>query len=579
MSTDAVDYIESKGLSCKPSNNPDWLLVEVCPFCGDDGWHFHISNTTSVFGCFKCDAKGNLYTLKSHFGDAQHVQSVAQLYHTEVKLVVPDQTLAQQLFANLLRDDEVRRYLLSRGIQEQSWYEFVLGVEQTPDGCKWLALPYFEDDKLVNIKFRTLADKKRMRLLPGCAKPLYNVDALRQAHQAIVTEGELDCISVWQCKLGIPVVSLPLGAKAFHQKHYDKLVGLEKLYLNLDNDIDGQTKAPNIAQRLGAERCFSVVTTPEKDANAFLLHHDARDYKQLVDNAEPYGSAMVVDLTTTLEQLEEQFFQAGTIESGLPWPWQKLTHRVGKMEPGDLIGVQGIPGVGKTNFVLNVLYHLVTQYNKPCLIYCLEMPLHRLAKRLVCLHRGVPTDELKFEDIQMTKVDLHSCPLYFVEPTVNIDIEIARDTIEYAVRRFGVEVAMFDNISLLGRDLKHIGQETALVSAASKQFRLLAQTLSVVIIVVVQPRKVSLRMIPTMMDARQSSLIPADVDTFLSLWRKPVHLPDKIVTDDEIADEEQASFEPTTVVRIAKARYKAGGSCILDYDGACAKFLEPEDSN
>lgn len=69
---DAERYLDQKGIDY--DTRGDELLVD-CFFGGCDEHspphhhHLYINNSTGRYLCFKCGAKGNLTTLKRHFGD------------------------------------------------------------------------------------------------------------------------------------------------------------------------------------------------------------------------------------------------------------------------------------------------------------------------------------------------------------------------------------------------------------------------------------------------------------------------------------------------------------------------------
>jgi len=108
------------------------------------------------------------------------------------------------------------------------------------------------------------------------------------------------------------------------------------------------------------------------------------------------------------------------------------------------------------------------------------------------------------------------------------------------------------------------------VGVTIREFKLLAEDEGIPIFVVVHPRKIDQNTkgqfkIPTMMDLRDSGMIPADADFVIVFHRK------RIRTDEET---EQAQFDDNVLVRVEKARYESGGDSYLKYHGEKSLYVE-----
>ena len=68
---------------------------------------------------------------------------------------------------------------------------------------------------------------------------------------------------------------------------------------------------------------------------------------------------------------------------------------------GELITIAGRPGVGKTDFVLNIAKNILLNQNKPVAIFSLEMRILQLYSKMICLHSGI--SERKLERGDLTK--------------------------------------------------------------------------------------------------------------------------------------------------------------------------------
>src|SRR5689334_338392 len=105
--------------------------------------------------------------------------------------------------------------LEARGIELETAVQ--LGVESSPKPGFDIRIPYLQQGRRVNWKYRTLAGEKRFMQEAGGRKCFWNYDVIADgtlaAEPLIITEGELDAIITIQC--GYPrTISVPDGAPA-----------------------------------------------------------------------------------------------------------------------------------------------------------------------------------------------------------------------------------------------------------------------------------------------------------------------------------------------------------------------------
>src|SRR6266542_880985 len=119
------------------------------------------------------------------------------------------------------RDGRVISYLASRGLTEQVAEGFHLGL--VPAGEDWagrLSIPYMTPNGCVDIKYRAMdASSPKYGKEPDVGAHLFNARVLKDAQQVVLTEGELDALTV-QAYCGIPAVGYP-GADAWSDANTD----------------------------------------------------------------------------------------------------------------------------------------------------------------------------------------------------------------------------------------------------------------------------------------------------------------------------------------------------------------------
>jgi len=558
-----IEFLEAHNLNYKSSGYKE-IVIEYCHHCGDDTFHVYMDRELGLYHCKKCSSSGNLWTLKRLMGTVDLVTSVSEILSTQESAEAINENVVEQYISALMSNGHALNWLLNRGFTKETIRRFRLGLIE--DGMtSWLAIPYYKDGLLVNIKHRLLPPhEKSFRLLPEHETPLFNIDNLNISTPVYVTEGELDAIMLVQQGYE-NAVSIPLGAGTFLTEHFDALVVCKRIYLCYDSDVEGKKGAISAAERLGPERCF-YIKLPTKDINDFFLKHTKADFEAIIAESKTVGRSTVLSLSQVFHELDISR-SSKAIGDDIRFPWQNVDKIVGALEPGWLIVLQAVPKIGKTTFCLNTCYS-ISETGKPCLLFCLEMNPIRLLERAISGVRGKRVKDLTDVDIMMAKAQMCKLPLYFGH-TSDITPQKIYETIRYAVRRFGIRLVVFDHLHFLCRDVNH---STAEVGHVIRDLKLLFEELHVPGIVIAHPKKTDLHEVPGLYAARQSGEIAGDCDVLISLYRKP--LGTDRVRDDDYVDDEIPTFEARTLVKTTASRFCAGGNAVLFLDGESMKFEE-----
>ena len=107
----------------------------------------------------------------------------------------------------------------------------------------------------------------------------------------IITEGELDCLSVAQAfNLKWPVVSITKGAGHAVNQIKDNLEYIEsfpEVILCFDNDDAGHDAMVEVAHLIKPGNC-KITTLPEKDASDLLRANRQQDLVNAIYNSTPF---------------------------------------------------------------------------------------------------------------------------------------------------------------------------------------------------------------------------------------------------------------------------------------------------
>ena len=257
-----------------------------------------------------------------------------------------------------------------------------------------ICFPYLEHGVEVSTKYRKLPWESREDGTPrfwqreGGKRTFFNADVLddpalsreSKPEPLIITEGEVDAATAIDC--GFPfTVSVPDGAPPvprgkqpdelepldpgaeqtgkfeFLWNNRQRLRDVRHFVIAVDSDPAGQRLAAELVRRLSAARC-SFVTYPDepvvmdrrhgkrpcKDLNEVRVHFGQTAVTQVLRSARPYPVRGIYRLSDYPDAPPLPTFETG---------WFTLDQHL-KLFPGAFIVVTGIPGHGKSTWVLNL---------------------------------------------------------------------------------------------------------------------------------------------------------------------------------------------------------------------------------
>ena len=481
---DISEYLDLKKISYV-SQGDNWQMN--CLFCDDERQRLGIHKHTGKWNCFHCDLKGSTFNSFQKKLDGSNYSDVEIKEITQnVNPVKIPQNKAHNAKKNLLRKDRQALDYLKRvrGFSIDAINRFILGSFKRK-GYEFISIPFFEDNKLVNLKFRALnyTDKKFKWLrIKGGKSTIFN-DAVidRVKNKTIfILESELDCISLWDA--GIKnVISVSTGAKGFKPEWYDRLKNFKKIYIVFDNDLAGQEGAEKMAHRLGLDKVFNVVLPSDvKDLNEYFWdsekekpRYTKKDFISLVKQAKKFSIKDVMTLNETYSELirKKTILDEDEIY-GLQTPWQKVNTILKGSKTGYLVVVTGNSKTGKTTWVLNWMLYLAS-LDVSSFMFCCEMRQLRLSEKTVAMNCKdfIDVESMTIEQIIDARINNAGDKIYLAYPQSEmLNLENVCKKITDVVQRYGVKFVCFDNLHFLvrGTDVKDkIGEIT-------RRFKMLA---------------------------------------------------------------------------------------------------------
>lgn len=210
----------------------------------------------------------------------------------------------------------------------------------------------------------------------------------------VITEGEIDCLSVCQAQsLKWPVVSVPNGAQGAAKSlaaQLEWLTSYDEVILWFDNDEPGRDAAQACALLFPPGK-VKIITTPFdlKDANELLTQKGAPAVLDAVWSARAYRpDGVITGEDLTVERLKAK------AAPGWQTPYPKLNEMTRGIRPRQLWLMTAGSGVGKSTDAREWMYAALCQGIKVGAVF-LEESVEDTAKYLVALDNNVLAEDLE----------------------------------------------------------------------------------------------------------------------------------------------------------------------------------------
>ncbi|WP_372570379.1 toprim domain-containing protein [Ruegeria jejuensis] len=254
-----------------------------------------------------------------------------------------------------------------------------------------VAFPYRRNGEPYAGKFRSV-EGKDWRSTQGVPRGLFNEDALKDEGPIVITEGEIDCLSVMQSGY-LRAVSLPDGWTEDGGKR-DCLLAEEArlrkspfVIVAGDNDAAGRSLPKTVANILaGHEVKYAVWPDDCKDANDVLVKHGEGELSRCLVEAktvDPEGG-FITGISDMPPLPPRRVLRVGMT----PYDFC-LAFEVGAMSVGT-----GTPGSGKSTFTTFAAFHIAKHENIQVGFLSFETHPHRTRDHLARLQTGKPWDAL-----------------------------------------------------------------------------------------------------------------------------------------------------------------------------------------
>ena len=352
------------------------------------------------------------------------------------------------------------------------------------------AFPYKRDGTNYAAKFRSR--EKKFASTKEVSRGVYNEDALWLNGPVVITEGEIDCLSVIDTGHK-KAISLPNGwsergttSEALYDVR-EKLLESETVIVAGDNDAAGESLPRFVAALLhGHDVRYAEWPEGCKDANDVLVQYGPERLSECLQAAikiDPEGGHLT-DLTH-LPPLSER----RVLRTGIPFSDERVA-----LECGAMSVLTGYPGTGKSTLSTWLAYNVAKNEDVNVGFFSFETHPHRTRDHICRLHTGYEWDRAPDQARQAFN-DFAAGRLYMVHRTydrnVNHNLEWLMDYIHVLAVRERCKLIIVDPWN----EIEHLPEKgeslTNYINYALQQIRAWSEKLNVHVMVVAHPRKVS----------------------------------------------------------------------------------------
>ena len=304
-------------------------------------------------------------------------------------------------------------------------------------------------------KIRFVDDKEFMTI--GKVKPLLYGMHLFKGYdkKLIITEGEIDCLSVSQVVNGYPVVSIPNGASNAKEAIKHNIEWIEKfdeVVICFDMDEVGQKAAKECAALLSIGKA-KIMSLPLKDPNEMLKAGRVDELYKATWKAEEYRPDGIVSGEELWKEIDKP------VEYGLSYPFPKLTELTYGIRTSELIVFGAGTGMGKTEFFKEIEAHLLLEHKQNIGIIHLEEQTKDTVLGLMSKHSSIkfhlPTAEYTEEQKRKAFNETIGTNRVFIYDSFGTtDLDTIKSTIRYMVKGKDCKFVFLDHITALGDGLE-----------------------------------------------------------------------------------------------------------------------------
>jgi twinkle protein len=374
--------------------------------------------------------------------------------------------------------------IIERGITSATCISY--GVRQTNDKHYY---PYYDaDGVMVAVKTRDVENKAfsiagefKDAMLFG--QQLYN----KGGRYLTICEGELDALASFQMQGSkYPVVSIRNGAQAALKDckaQYEWIDSFENVVIDFDDDEPGRKASQAVAELFGGKVKVIKHKKGYKDACDYLTHNSGKEYIDAWWSAESHipdgiiqGNSLWDIVSTPIEKAD------------CDYPYEALNKLTYGIRKGELVMVTAGSGLGKSQFLREIVWHILNKTTDNIGLMFLEEGVRKTARSLMSLAVNKP---IHLPDVEVTEEELKDAfnrtlgtdRLYLFDHFGSTSLENIVNRVRYMAKGLNCGYVFLDHLSIIvsGGD---VGDERKALDAIMTKLRMLVQETGISLICV-----------------------------------------------------------------------------------------------
>ena len=423
------------------------------------------------------------------------------------------------------------RALRARGIHEDTCRKYRYTCSKDMNGNPIQVAEYVGDDG--RVLFQKTRDKdKNFCVLGAKAQRFFGQNLYPSGKKLIVTEGEIDCLTVSQVQDNkYPVVSIPFGCQSAHKvfkENLDWLLGFEEVIVMFDSDEAGQKALEKLSGLLPLGR-MKVARLPLKDPNECLLSGHPDYIIRAIWNADDYRPDGIMNA----KDMQDILLKEGDDLKGYEFPWaDDLTRRTQGIRKGEMLLLTAGSGIGKSTIARELAYTLHMRDHLHVGMVMLEESPKKTLRDLMSIHLSRPL-HLMWNDKTKAEVKEHYGEVFgdggflLYDHFGSIESNRLLDKIRYMIVAGGCDFVVLDHITIAVTTMEDgKGDERSTIDRLMTALRSLVEETGAGLIIISHLRKTDSKSCPfeqggsiSMDDLRGSGSLKQLPDTIIAAER------------------------------------------------------------
>lgn len=386
-----------------------------------------------------------------------------------------------------------------------------------------------------------------------------------------LVEGEIDAMSAFQMTGSQwPVVSIRNGAQAALKDckaNFEWLDSFETVVVCFDDDEPGKKAAKEVAELFGNKAKIVKHIDGYKDANEYLVAGAVKEYTKAWWAAETYIPDGIVNAADLWEEVNTPEKPADAL-----YPWKGLNNLLYGMRQAELITITAGSGLGKSQFLREILYHILKTTDMKVGAMFMEESVKKTARSIMSVHAN---KKLHLPDTVVTEEELHEAfnqtlgtgRVFLFDHFGSTSSDNILNRIRYMAKALDCRVVFVDHLSIIisGQD-QH--DERKAIDVLMTKLRTLVQELNITMFCVSHLKRASGD--KGHEDGSSVSLSQLRGSGAIA------QLSDAVITLERNSMAEDPEERHTTKVAVAKNRFNGdtGPACHLRYNTETGRMLE-----